>query len=336
MQRHRFWQPMDMRWNYLVGSLRSSRSDEVLSVMMLTHAQIFERETTFGIHRLLHNGYGRKPIVHGYLALLEHSSGRYYLREASSPPLNYESTGARGQIVLGTWSIRKDQNNFLFEFNHLDHFFRIVGQWESPKVDLVGRDHSTNCVWSGLPRLNLKMHQAPNEGRDETYEGNGFYEWGRASTMPRNFSAYPYDGFHILLDNGYRIVLFMADWSFVSGVVGFVIGHDGEVKYLSGEGVRVTPLDYWKSAKSGVSYPVKWLVEIKTEDFRGHIQAIQSAQELNGKKLISMRMWYGVASIRAALRGQEVKGFAYLHLIRKQRSLVRVIHRLGDLLHCNT
>ncbi len=290
---------MEMEWAYCVGRHEGNKD-----FLLLFHRQSFRSRTARGIYAFLARAYGVSTVTHGYLATVNSDEGRYEVQELVAPPYIYEVDHMAWR--LGDW--------------------RIVCDAVTRSLRVVAQDINIVAPWGATGTLG----EAPYSYISLPHV-NGFLDYGISEHMPRNVAAHPYDGFHIQLETGEWIVLMLASWSFIDGSCGFVVHRDGSTVMLKREQVNISYIKTYQSKKTGVEYPIEWRLHIGLVGLDVVIQANLEDQELDGHTFFSIRMWYGVALVSGSFAGKSVNGRAYVHSIRKQRFIIRVLGICGDI-----
>ncbi|MFZ2853279.1 MAG: lipocalin family protein, partial [Rhodocyclaceae bacterium] len=83
----------------------------------------------------------------------------------------------------------------------------------------------------------------------------------------------------------------------------------GRAQPLAPAAVAFEPLRRWRSARSGIAYPVEWRVRVGRRIF--HLQPLIDDQELDGRRSTATVYWEG--AVRASEDGQAV-GRGYLEM----------------------
>ncbi|MDN5869831.1 MAG: carotenoid 1,2-hydratase [Nitrococcus sp.] len=145
----------------------------------------------------------------------------------------------------------------------------------------------------------------------ETYQVSGTAwmdrEWSTSALAENQVG---WDWISLQLDDGRDLMLYRLrerDGSAGPYSAGVVIGKAGEPHDLSVAEFEMTPLRYWRSEATGVSYPVAWRVQVPSANLDLEVEARMPNQELNMK----MRYWEGAVTAS----GEDVSGVGYLELV---------------------
>jgi predicted secreted hydrolase len=135
-------------------------------------------------------------------------------------------------------------------------------------------------------------------------------EWGTSALSP---GVVGWDWFALQLSDGrelmyYRLRHASGDASPFSG--GSIVGADGESRRLAADDVRLTVVDYWRSGRTGIRYPVAWRMEVPSEDAVLEIAPYLEGQEVD----LSVRYWEGAVRVEGSRGTSRVTGQGYLEL----------------------
>lgn len=144
----------------------------------------------------------------------------------------------------------------------------------------------------------------------ETYQVSGTAwmdrEWSTSSLAP---NLVGWDWLSLQLDDGRDLMLYrlrQRDGSASPYSYGVLVDQTGEPRDLSVDEFEMTPLRYWRSEATGVSYPVVWRVQVPSADLNLKVKARMPNQELN----LRVRYWEGAVTAS----GEDVSGVGYLEL----------------------
>jgi predicted secreted hydrolase len=134
------------------------------------------------------------------------------------------------------------------------------------------------------------------------------HEWS-SQYMERD--AVGWDWIGINLDDGAALMAFrMRDKGGGNTWAGGALrAADGSVRVLSPSDVRFTPRREWRSARTGASYPVSWIVAAGNREFQ--IEPLFDDQEHDTRASTGTIYWEG--AVRALMNGKPA-GLGYLEL----------------------
>lgn len=124
-------------------------------------------------------------------------------------------------------------------------------------------------------------------------------EW---STSALDRDQQGWDWFALHLDDGRDIMYYQLrrkDGSVDPFSSGTLVGADGSSRHLKREEVRLEALSWWKSPKSGASYPSAWRMRIPSQGIDLEIAPRLADQEL----VIGFRYWEGAVAVRGSVGG---------------------------------
>ncbi|HET8701816.1 MAG TPA: lipocalin-like domain-containing protein [Nitrococcus sp.] len=118
-----------------------------------------------------------------------------------------------------------------------------------------------------------------------------------------------WDWLCLQLDDGRDLMLYrlrQRDGSADPHSAGVLVNKAGKPHYLKATDFTMTPLRYWRSEATGVTYPVDWAVQVPAEHLDLQVKARMPNQELD----LRVRYWEGAVSAS----GDDVSGRGYLEL----------------------
>ncbi len=123
-----------------------------------------------------------------------------------------------------------------------------------------------------------------------------------------------WDWFSMQFDNGSALMLYLLrheDGTLESTSARTYIAPSGETTPLSWRDWQVEVLDTWKSAKSGATYPAKWIIEIPKLNLNLQAQPLMPNQELN---VATATYWEGAVQFKGSQAEQPLNGAGYVEL----------------------
>ncbi len=92
---------------------------------------------------------------------------------------------------------------------------------------------------------------------------------------------------------------------------GTLIAPDGTTTHLPSTAFRMSPKDFWTSAKTGAKYPIGWRIELPEKGLQFEVRASLENQEL---ALLPLAYWEGAVEIKGTRNGEAFAGRGYLEL----------------------
>jgi predicted secreted hydrolase len=115
-----------------------------------------------------------------------------------------------------------------------------------------------------------------------------------------------WDWFSVQLENGSELMLFQlrnTDGGIDPYSSGTYVAPDGRVTHLKREDFTLQPLEYWKSPKTGASYPIRWKVLAPSMGVALECRAAIPEQELVPEQKGSPVYWEGAVTYEGSARG---------------------------------
>jgi predicted secreted hydrolase len=88
----------------------------------------------------------------------------------------------------------------------------------------------------------------------------------------------------------------------------------GKATHIYFPDIHTKVLDYWKSPKTGVVYPIHWQVIIPSQRLKLDVNAPLADQELDTAKSTRVTYWEGTVDVTGTKAGKEITGEGYLEL----------------------
>jgi predicted secreted hydrolase len=178
-------------------------------------------------------------------------------------------------------------------------------------LDAKGPERGNASYYYSFPRL-AATGSIEVDGVATEVTGNAWIdrEWG---TSALSAGVAGWDWFALQLSDGrdlmyYRLRDANGNASPFSG--GSIVDADGESRRLAAGDVRLTAVDYWRSARTGIRYPVAWRLEVPSEDAVLEIVPYLEDQEVD----LSVRYWEGAVRVAGNQGASRLTGHGYLEL----------------------
>jgi predicted secreted hydrolase len=132
-----------------------------------------------------------------------------------------------------------------------------------------------------------------------------------------------WDWFSIQLDNESELMLYVIrrkDGTPDVTSSGSLIASDGRVIPIRRDQMRITPLERWKSKKSGATYPVAWRVELPSFRVSLTLRSLMNEQELITHGSTNVTYWEGAVDVTGSFGGVGVRGEGYVEMTGYDRA----------------
>jgi len=155
--------------------------------------------------------------------------------------------------------------------------------------------------------------------------GEGTFQVNGLSWMDHEFTSRRldpqdqegWDWFSIQLENHIEIMLYLLryrDGSRIPFGGGTLVHPDGSWTVLKRSAFEITPESFWRSDKSGGSYPVSWKVVLPDYGIDLKIKAAFPNQELVTPRSTGITYWEGSVAAVGRFQEQTVKGSGYVEM----------------------
>ncbi|RYG67919.1 carotenoid 1,2-hydratase [bacterium] len=96
---------------------------------------------------------------------------------------------------------------------------------------------------------------------------------------------------------------------------GTLVEKDGRTRHLKLADFRLTPLNTWKSAETGATYPIRWKVELPKLKLEMEVEAVIDGQELRPRRSgTNLSYWEGSVKATGSQNGRAIQGNGYLEM----------------------
>jgi predicted secreted hydrolase len=178
----------------------------------------------------------------------------------------------------------------------------------STKADVSGHASQYYSGTRMRSRGNLQI-----AGPHLAVEGESWFdhEWATNQLAPGQSG---WDWFSVQLDDGSELMIYRLrkkDGSVDGASSGSFVAKDGTVRHLRLGELRMTPVKFWQSTKTGGRYPIAWRVEVPSLSLAIDVTTPVETQEL---ALDPVAYWEGLIDVRGTREGRVVNGHGYLEL----------------------
>lgn len=313
-------------WWYYTGHLRTNSGRQFGFELVF-----FKRRTDldrFGVMplRLLAN-----PLHLAHFAITDESRGRFryaHRRSANGAfdlPARVSNTSY--YLKLGNWSVREAHGAHILRASiDGDVIFEASLQPQKP-VALNGqsgvsfKDHGEASRYFSYTRMAA-------EG-DITWHGQTEHFTGSA-WMDREFGTWRstenqkgWDWFSVQLDNDEELMVYHIRNSrnepsaFSSGTF---VNANGEHTPLAHQDFQLVTTDYWRSPRSGATYPSGWTLKVPRLQIELQVMPSLKDQELDTRGTTMIVYWEGSCRVQGTRDAQPVTGRSYVELVGYDRS----------------
>lgn len=315
-------------WWYYTGHLETESGKEFGFELVF-----FKRRTDLDRFSIVPLRLFGNPIFFAHFALtdLQQESFRYAHRKSSNGLLDYPAAASETHyyLRLGNWSVRESHEthilkatmngDLLFEASLKSLKAPILNGFKKDGVSF--KDQGEASRYFSFTRMAVEG-DLTDGGRTEHFTGSAW--------MDREFGTWTatekqrgWDWFSIQLDDGSELMAYqLRDGSnqvseFSSGVF---VPSEGEQVALNHEEFKLTPIGYWRSPRSGATYPSGWRVEVPSLGITLDVQPVLEDQELDTRGTTMIIYWEGACRVTGQRNGSGVAGNAYVELVGYDRS----------------
>jgi predicted secreted hydrolase len=126
-----------------------------------------------------------------------------------------------------------------------------------------------------------------------------------------------WDWFSIQLSNGMDLMVYQLRQQ--NGGIdpyssGTLILSDSQIGHLPWAEINLQTLSFWKSAKSGATYPASWKIDLPRYEMRLSLTPVLADQELLTPKSTGVTYWEGKVKVQGTYKGRPIEGDGYVEL----------------------
>lgn len=273
------------------------------------------------------------PIYFAHFALTDigEKRFRYAHRKSSNRFFDHPAAASESHyyLRLGDWNVEESSGRHVLRASmNGDIGFKAIltpskpAVLNGPKKNGVSfKDEGEASRYFSLTRMDVEGDLVV-AGEAERFSGSAW--------MDREFGTWMatekqkgWDWFSIQMDNGSELMIYrLRDGAnrvseFSSGVF---VAADAHQTSLEHDEISVTPIGYWKSGRSGSTYPSGWKVEVPSQGIFLEVNPEMEDQELDTRGTTMIIYWEGACRVSGNCRGSEVSGRAYIELVGYDRS----------------
>lgn len=272
------------------------------------------------------------PIYFAHFALtdIDSETFRYAHRKSSNGWFDDPASASEDHfhLRLGDWSLRESHGTQILRATADGIVFEADLKPAKPVV-LNGRakdgvsykDAGEASRYFAYTRMEMEGDIVRN-GRAEHFRGSAWMDREFGTWEPTE-NQKGWDWFSIQLDNGTELMCYQLRDSndhvsaFSSGTF---VAADGEFTPLKSDEFSITPTGFWKSPRSGATYPSGWRVTCERFGLDLTVTPFVRDQELDTRGTTMIIYWEGACGVEGSANGEPQAGRAYVELVGYDRS----------------
>ena len=262
-----------------------------------------------------------RDLMPAHFAITDVAEKEFRFYEKLNRATPYTAMASEGKLDLFNEAWRATTNP--------DGSWRLVAKQGDDALDLVLRArkapavHGENGISVKAQGVGYASHYYSMTRLEAAGTINGQRATGQAwmdhefgsSVLRENQQGW--DWFSIQLDNDSELMLYVirrTDGSPDVTSSGSLVTSDGRVIHIRRDQMRITPLAWWKSPKTGATYPVRWRVEVPAFNVALDVRSLMNAQELLTRGSTRINYWEGACDVTGTFGGVGVRGEAYVEM----------------------
>ena len=313
-------------WWYYTGHLKTVAGTEFGFELVFFKRRTDQDKFAVVPLRLIGN-----PFYFAHFALTNKTDKtfRYAHRKSANGPLDHPATAAEAHFYLniGDWSVRESGGMHILRATLEDRtMFEASLRPEKPVVmngekGVSYKDEGQASRYFAYTRMSAEGDLLV-DGKAEHFTGSAWMDREFGTWTPTE-NQKGWDWFSIQLDNGCELMCYQLRNSrgeastYSSGT--FVDEH-GNVIPLKHADFSITPVSFWKSARSAAEYPSTWAIEVPRVSLSLRVEPVVEDQELDTRGSTMIIYWEGACDVAGTAGGASVTGRAYVELVGYDRS----------------
>jgi predicted secreted hydrolase len=271
------------------------------------------------------------PIYFAHFALtdVDNKKFRYNHRKSANGLFEYPASASEKHyyVRLGDWSVREANGAHVLRATlGTDTLFEAtLTPWKQPVLNGKGgvsfKDEGEASRYFSLTRIKVEGDLTEN-GETEHFTGSAWMdrEFGTWTATERQKG---WDWFSIQLDNNCELMCYQLRDSqhrpsdFSSGTF---VDENGNTTALTNEDFEIEPTGFWKSPKSGATYPSGWRIKVEKVALDLTVSPVMENQELDTRGTTMIVYWEGACEVSGTAGDAAVTGRAYAELVGYDRS----------------
>jgi predicted secreted hydrolase len=182
-------------------------------------------------------------------------------------------------------------------------------------VSQKGEEMGQASHYYSLTRL-LTKGKLRIKGKEITVSGLSWmdHEFGSNQLSEQQIG---WDWFSLQLDNGLDLMIYQlrrSDGSIDANSSGSLVLSDSQRLHLSQSEISIQVLNYWKSPRSGATYPSSWSINLPQQELKLELSPLMADQELITSKSTRVTYWEGAVRVKGNYKGRNVEGQGYVEL----------------------
>ncbi|HEX7082053.1 MAG TPA: lipocalin-like domain-containing protein [Gammaproteobacteria bacterium] len=184
-------------------------------------------------------------------------------------------------------------------------------------LDRKGPEAGNASYYYSLTRMTARG-SVEVDGSEHEVQGSAWMdrEWSTSALSP---GIEGWDWFALQLSDGTDVMLYRLrreDGSASRFSGGSLVDPEGRRTPLAEDDMRLEPLDWWESGRSGIRYPTAWKVEVPSAALDLEVRPYVDDQEID----LTVRYWEGAVRIEGTSKDGPIEGNGYLELAGYRRA----------------
>ncbi len=293
----------------------------------------FKRRTDLDKFSLVPLRLFGNPIYFAHFALTDHENKKFRYAHRKSANGLFDSPASASEkhfhLRLGDWSLREAGGAHVLRATIGEVVFEATLKPQKKAVlngaggDGVSfKDKGEASRYFSYSRMQLEGDIVWNGGETEHFNGSAWMDREFGTWTPTE-NQKGWDWFSVQFDNDCELMCYQLRKG-AGGVSEFSSGtfidRDGNATYLSKADFTIEPTSYWKSPRTGATYPSGWKLKVARFDLDLTVTPVLEDQELDTRGTTMIIYWEGACDVSGKVRGENACGRAYVELVGYDRT----------------
>ena len=313
-------------WWYYTGNLQAADGRRFGFQFTIFRRQLKPGDSALSDPAQSQSAWRTNQVFLGHAAVSDLEEGKHYHAETLSrgmPDLaGVSQTAGTTRVYLKQWEAVIEHEGHRLQAQGEDFAFQLELVPTKPPVRHGDRGYSrkgstverASCYYSfsrlavnGTLRVENKTYNVRGLGWMDQEFSSAYLEPGLSG----------WDWFSLQLSDQTELMVFLLrnqQGGLSPASSGTFIDAEGQGHHLSREDLKLVPGKPWRSPQTGISYPLRWTMDIKPLNLRLDVEAAMPNQEMDTSATTGVIYWEGAVTAVGRRDGRPIDGRGYLEM----------------------
>jgi len=262
--------------------------------------------------------FGLKRIYISHFAITDINNRKYYFEDDTSRGSYSEAEADSDKLHVKVFDdlitgdlekiyIEAKAKNFAINFQLIPFKKAVLNGINGYSNKIYGCEECASLYFS-ITRIKTSGYLQIN-GKEYSVQGESWFDREINSDYKID-SLKGWDWFSLMLEDGREIIIYRIrgkDKKIDKSSYAAFVENNGDLRVINFANLKLTPLNYYKSEKTGAIYPIKW--EIKIGDKKLFVESLVNDQEFVASKSTFNFYYEGACKVYG-----DIKGKGYMEL----------------------